>query len=281
MRLSEAVEAWCAQRLAEGYSHHTIDAYRLQMGLLQRALGDREIDQVTLADLRAYVAGATHLKASSVAHRVRMIRSFFHWLVEEEHLTRSPAMKLKEPKLPERLPKALPFEDLELIRDACKNPREHALIEFLFATGCRASELAGVTKRDIDWERRAVRVVGKGNKEREVYLGAKASLWLRRYLAERTDDCPYVFITERGPARQLHPHQLWWIIKQIADRVGLRTRTWPHVFRHTLATSLLNNGAPLVAVQSLLGHTKPETTQLYARLSGANRQQYHQRYFVQ
>lgn len=211
MRATEAIRSWIEQRRAEGYSPNTLRAYRLQLRLLLRVIGDVQVDSITLDHLRGYIAGpqSANRKASTIAHRVRMIRSFFRWCVEEELLLRSPALKLKEPKLPARLPKALPFEDLELIRDACRTAREHALIEFLFATGCRAGEVSGVQRKDVDWERRAVQVLGKGAKEREVYFGARAALWLRRYLRTREDDCPYLFATERGPVRQLQRHQIW------------------------------------------------------------------------
>lgn len=283
MLLSQASELWRQQRRAEGYSPRTLECYDLQMRLLIRSIGDRAIHEVALTDLRSYFGGpaCAHLRPSSQANRVRMVRSFFTWLVEEEYLPKSPARKLREPKLPARVPKAMSFEELELIRDACRNAREHALVEILFATGCRAGELAGICRQDVDWERRAVVVLGKGSKEREVYFGARAAMWLRRYLAERTDDCPYLMATERRPIRQLRPHQLWYVVKSIAERVGLRDRCWPHKFRHTLGTTLLNQGAPLVAVQSILGHQKSETTLIYAHLSGANRQAAYQKHFVQ
>lgn len=283
MLLSEAVEQWILQRRIEGYSPRTLEAYRLQMDLLIRNIGDMPIDQVTLSHLRNYIGGPASegRKPATIAHRVRMIRSFFNWAVEEDILTRSPAHKLREPKLPQCLPKALTFEELELLRDACQTPREHALIELLFATGCRVSELAGMQRRDVDWDRMAIRVIGKGNKEREVYFGARAALWLRRYLRERADAHPSLFIAERHPVRATTPHQIWYAMKRVADRAGLRNRVWPHVMRHTLATTLLNQGASLAAVQSILGHVRPETTQRYAYLSGAARQQEYQRYFIQ
>jgi integrase/recombinase XerD len=202
-------------------------------------------------------------------------------MCEEEYVLRNVAVKLKEPKLPRRIPKALCIDDLELVRDACKTVREHALIEFLFATGCRAGEVSSVTRNAVDWDRKAIVVMGKGSKEREVFIGAKARIWLKRYLAQRQDGNEHLFITERGIPRTLTPHEIWYLVKRIAERVGMRERVWPHVMRHTLATTLLNQGAPLPAVQSILGHESPETTQIYAQYSGAARQEAFQRYFVQ
>lgn len=282
MLLSEAVTLWTKQRQMEGYSPATLTSYRMQMGLLVRRIGDMPVADVTLHHLRDYAGMRSEkVKAATVAHGVRMIRSFFTWCVEEELLARSPAYKLREPKLPERIPKALAFDDLELVRDACVTAREHALVEFLFASGCRAAEVSGIKRSDVDWNRRSVIVLGKGNKQREVYFGARSGLWLRRYLDSRKDDCPYLFTSGKGFKHKLSPHQIWWAVKRVAARAGMRDRVWPHVFRHTLGTMLLNQGAPLAAVQSILGHQKPETTQIYAHLSGASRQQAYQRYFIQ
>lgn len=283
MTLSEALQVWVNQRRSEGYSPHTLRAYEIQMGLLIKAVGDVPFDQLTLADLRAYIAGpgAKGVKVTTVAHRVRMIKSFFTWAVEEDLLGRSPAHKLKEPKLPERIPKALAMEDLELLRDACKTAREHALIEFLFATGCRISEACGVLKTELEWNRRAVVVTGKGNRQREVYWGFRANLWLRRYLKQRQDDCPNLFATERRPFNPLRPHEAWWIVKKVAARIGMRAFVHPHRLRHSLGTLLLNNGMPLSAVQDIFGHRDPKTTLNYARYSGHNRQLAYEQYFVQ
>lgn len=282
MLLSEAVAMWIDQRRLENYSPHTLTCYAKQMGILIRHVGDVPVEAVTLEMLRGFfVARSRTLKPASVAHGVRMVRSFFNWCVEEEILVKSPARKLREPKLPQRIPKALPFDELERLRDACQTPREKALIEILFATGCRVSELAGINRADVDWNRRAIIVMGKGSKQREVYFGARATMRLRNYLMTRTDDHPALFITAKGSARRTTAHQVWWAVKQVGARAGMREETWPHRLRHTLGTMLLNQGAPLVAVQSILGHEKPETTQIYAQLSGSNRQQAYQRYFIQ
>lgn len=282
MLLSEAVTQWTCQRRLEGYSPSTLVAYRMQMGLLTRHVGDLPIDQVTLPHLRDYIGMRTgRVKAATVAHGVRMIRSFFRWCHEEELMLKNVSLKLKEPKLPRRIPKFLTVDELELLRDSCKTPREHALLEFLFASGGRAAEVGSIKLADVDWNRRAIIVMGKGSKEREVYFNAKTALWLKRYLATRCDTCEYLFTNGKGFKHRLSPHQIWWAIKRVANRCDLRARVWPHKMRHTMATILLNNGADLTAVQSILGHERPETTQLYAHLSGQRRQDQYNRYMPQ
>lgn len=189
-------------------------------------------------------------------------------------------MKLSEPKAGKRIPKALTIDELELLRDSCQSALEHALAEFAFATGCRVAEIHQINRTDIDWQSKAVTVLGKGDKEREVYFGARSRIWLQRYLNERTDHDRALFVTERQPHR-MSIHEIQYIFKRVARRCDLEDKVSPHKMRHTLATVLINQGAPLVTVQSILGHEKPETTQLYATLSGASRQQAYGRYFVQ
>ena len=280
MRISEASVAFLSLREQEGFSPYTLRAYALQHRLLIRDVGDCEIEAVTLPMLREHLARHTHLQAASLGHKIRAIKSLFRWLVEEGMLLRNPTLKIKEPKLGRRVPKALTVEEVEWLRDSCQNSLEHALIEFFFATGCRVGEAQQLQRQAVDWQRGCVNVVGKGNKEREVYFGAKARIWLQRYLRERQDLDSALFVTQRVPHR-MSIHQIQYIFKRVARRCSLHQKVSPHTMRHTLATVLLNQGAPLVAVQSILGHEKPETTQLYATLSGAARQQAYQRYFVQ
>lgn len=280
MRLSDASNTFLEVKGQEGFSAYTLYAYRLQHELLIRDIGDLDVAEVTLQLLRAHLSHHSHLKPASLGHKIRAIKSLFNWLMEEELLLRNPTLKVNEPKRGKRVPKALTIEELELLRDSCRSSLEHALVEFSFASGCRVAEMQRLSRGDIDWQRSAVTVLGKGNKEREVYFGARSRIWLQRYLNERQDDDQALFVTARQPHR-MSIHQIQYIFKRIAVRCGLRERVSPHKMRHTLATVLINQGAPLVTVQSILGHEKPETTQLYATLSGASRQQAYERYFVQ
>ena len=288
--LTRAIRSYLKAKRLDGYSPRTLYSYRRQLQHLAVRLGsDTRVDQIRLEHLRAYLSSFTHLKTSSLANRVRVVKVFFKWLHEEEVLLRNPAVKLKEPRLPHRIPKALSIEDVELLRDACESPLEHALIEFFFATGCRVGEVHALDQNKVDWMRRSAVVLGKGNKEREVYFGAKAALWLRRYLNSREDSSLALFVTDRRRLQEsgnlsrqrMSISQMQRIFKRVAARCGLATRVTPHVLRHTLATLLLNQDAPIAAVQSILGHASPTTTQLYVHLSGESRQATYRRYFSQ
>lgn len=281
MRLAEALTAYVAQRKQEGLSPYTLKAYGLQIGLLIRDLGDPEASDVTTEMLRGHLAPhVDRLKPASMAHKVRAIRGFFKWMHEDaEIIPRNPALKIREPKLGQRIPKALDVDELELMRDACRSAFERALVETFYSTGCRVGELHLVNRASIDWDHRTIRVHGKGNKERDVYLGSKAVLRLRQYLKERDDQNPALFATERNPHRRMSIHQLQYVMKRIAKRTGLGDRVSPHVLRNTMATQMHNRGASIDVLQSLLGHDDPKTTRIYAAMSGKRRHEAFERYF--
>lgn len=282
MRLSEASRAFLSQRQTEGLSPYTLKAYRLQVDLLIRDVGDLDIATITIQILREHVAHHTHLQPASLGHKIRALRSFFRWAHEDaEVLERNPALKLKEPKLPKRLPKALDPSEVEILRDACRAPFEQALLEVLLATGCRVGEVWRMDRSDVRFDDRAARVIGKGNKEREVLFGPRAILRLRAYLGDRIDDDPALFVTQRRPHRRMSIHQIQYVVRRIASRSGLDKHVTPHVWRHTMATMAVSRGAPLDTVQHLLGHTDPKTTQLYAFVSAERLREDYRRFFCQ
>ena len=247
--LASCVQAYLKARKLDDYSDKTLYSYRLHLNRLIADLGDATpISAVKLEHLRTHLTSLTHLQTSSLASKVRALKAFFKWLYEEEILERNPALKVREPRLPARIPKALSVEEVELLRDACESLLEHALVEFFFATGCRVSEIHQLNRIDLDWPRRSVVVLGKGNKEREVYFGAKAALWLKRYLDSRADSSLALFVTKRRRRQpcgalehqRLSTSQMQRIFKRVAERCGLEEKVTPHILRHTLATLLLN-----------------------------------------
>ncbi len=153
--------------------------------------------------------------------------------------------------------------------------------EVFYATGGRLSEVQGLDKKDVDWQDSSARVVGKGDKERDVYLSIRAEYHLKKYLESRSDDCPALFITERRPYRRLSKRGIQREIKSIAIRAGIGDKVHPHVLRHTFATLTLNNGAELAVLQQLLGHNSPVTTQVYAQVTDERKKQAHKKYLIQ
>jgi len=278
--LVEKIEMFLAAKQLEGMSPITLKNYRLQLRIFADRVRKRAED-ITTADIRAYLAQYSHQKPSSIAGKLSILKSFFGWLTSEEIIQRNPTMKIKPPKKEKRLPKALSIEELEMLREACQTYRQRALVEVLYATGCRLSEVRNLNRDDVDFATQSARVIGKGNKEREVYFSFKALYHLKKYLMTRLDSEPALFITERRPYRRLSNRAIQREIAIIAKRAGLEKRVSPHTLRHTFATLTLNNGADIVAVQHLLGHADPATTQGYAVLSDEKKREQHRKYLVQ
>ena len=149
---------------------------------------------------------------------------------------------------------------------------EKALFEFMFSTGCRIGEIVTLDRNSINCVSQSAIVQGKGDKEREVYFNISSDIWLKKYLDGRNDDDPAIFVTERAPHR-MSIAQMRYIIKRISNRAGINKTIHPHQLRHSYATHLMNNGAPLEVIQNLLGHEKRETSRIYAQLSRRLRQE--------
>ncbi|WHY02543.1 tyrosine-type recombinase/integrase [Neobacillus sp. DY30] len=279
MLLSQAWETYESDKRIEGFSPQTLKAYKLQSGLLIRFINDVQLDTITTVQLKAYLAKSSEsLKPASLAHRIRFMKSLFRWSHEEGHIPKNPAAKIKEPKTGKRIPKFLTEMEIEHLREACCTPMEKALFEFMFSTGCRIGEIVSLDRGRINWSNRSAIIRGKGDKEREVYFNIRSEIWLKRYLDNREDRDTAIFVTERDPHR-MSIAQMRYIIKRISNRASINKEIHPHQLRHSYATHLLNNGAPLDVIQSLLGHEKSETTRIYAQLSGSIRQQLYMKYF--
>lgn len=280
MLLSEVWKKFRQEKTLEGYSPGTLDGYQLQVKLLKDYIGDEGIkaEDVTYELLKEYLAAQDHLKPASLAFRIRSLKSVFGWAHVEGLIPENPTVRLKVPKQGKRVPKALSEKDMELLRIGCKTPLEHVLVEFMYSTGCRIGEIQKLNKSDIEWENRSAIVLGKGDKEREVYFSVRCQIWLLKYLDERTDTDPALIVTERDPHR-MGIDQIRRVVKRAAERGGVTVNVSPHKLRHGFATHMLNNGAPMEAIQSWLGHAKISTTQVYATLSGHRRQELHRRYF--
>lgn len=277
--LSQAWETYESDKRIEGFSPQTLKAYKLQSGLLIRFFNDVQLDTITTNQLKAYLAKSSEsLKPASLAHRIRFMKSLFRWSHEEGHISKNPATKIKEPKTGKRIPKFLTEMEIEHLREACCSPMENALFEFMFSTGCRIGEVVTLDRGRINWMNRSAIIRGKGDKEREVYFNIRCEIWLKRYLDNREDRDTAIFVTERDPHR-MSIAQMRYIIKRISNRASINKDIHPHQLRHSYATHLLNNGAPLDVIQSLLGHEKSETTRIYAQLSGSIRQELYRKYF--
>lgn len=274
MLLSEAWKLYEKDKKYLGYSPNTLEAYGLYHRLLIRECGDLKIDDLTYEVMKEYIYGLTdRLKPSSLSIRARHLRSFLGWAHEEGHVPVNESAKLKAPRTPLEPPKPLTMYEIETIRDACETTFERSFFEFLYATGCRIGEVYKMNKDDINWRDRSVIVDGKGNKRRTVYFNLKCEIWLGKYLDERTDNQEALFVTERSyrkndnQPRRISRDGFRWTLKRIAKRAGITKSIYPHNLRHSFAMNLLENGAPMEAIQDFLGHTNIEHTKVYAQLT--------------
>jgi integrase/recombinase XerD len=277
--LTDNINLFLSSKKLEGLSPVTLEGYELELNIFAEKVKKRT-SEITAADVRVFLGKFQHLKLSSISRKLSVLKSFFSWLAGEEIIQRDPTAKLKPPKEEKRLPKALTIEELEMLRESCETVRQRAFIEVLYATGCRLSEVFQLNVKDINHQAMSCLVIGKGNKQREVYFSFKAMYHLQKYLKSRNDDCEALFITERKPYRRLSKRGIQREIKQIAKKAGIESKVHPHVLRHTFATLTLNNGAELAAVQELLGHSSPDTTLRYARISEERKREQHKKYLV-
>lgn len=275
--LSEKVDLFISSKQLEGLSLLTLEDYRLELNLFMRT-NTKAVVQIQTPDIRKYLADLEGIETSTMGKKLTVLKSFFGWLVREEILLRDPTSKIKLPKKKARLPKSLSVQELEMVREACETRRERAIVEVLYSTGCRLSELASIKISQIDYQEMSTTVIGKGNKERKVYLTYLAMYHLERYLVMRDDKCDYAFATLRRPIRQLSNRAIQNEIDKIEKRCSLNKKMHPHTFRHTLAQSMLDNGASLEEVQHILGHANISTTQVYAHVSEERKKQSHRRF---
>jgi integrase/recombinase XerD len=285
-----AIDAFCdALWLEDGLSRNTLDGYRRDLVQLARWLDgtqSKALLQAGAGDLQAYFAHRyrTKTRASSAARMLSSMKRFYRHALRERHIDVDPTLDIASPKLPRALPKTLTEQHVERLLDApdVASPlgvRDRAMLETLYATGLRVSELVTLKTGQVSHDMGLVRVLGKGSKERLVPLGEEALHWVKRYVAEGrpqllkgrlVDD---LFVTAHGAA--MTRHAFWHLIKRYAAQAGVTSSVSPHTLRHAFATHLLNHGADLRVVQLLLGHSDVATTQIYTHVARERLKQLH------
>lgn len=254
----------------DGITDGTLENYERAVKKFATAYPHRRVSDITIADLRSYIANMTEKKNTTKNTIISQLKSFFAWLKHEGYISRDPSERLKLFPVPKRLRKGLSIVELEKVRIACVTPRERALVELLFATGCRISELAALNQDDLNYSDFTIDVIGKGDKQRTVCFTEKAALYLEYYLMTRDDDNPALFVSERKPHQRLKRRALGLIITKIYERTDLDEGLYPHKFRHSFATLSLQSGMDLTTIQTLLGHSSPDMTLRYAEQSMEN-----------
>ena len=279
--------------LEDGLAKNTLEAYRRDLSLFAGWLArerKRGLLEAREEDLSAYFAfryTGARLRASSQARLHSSLKRFFQFALREHRLGADPTLKLDTPKKPQRFPKSLSEADVEALLGAPDAAiplglRDRAMLEMLYATGLRVSELVALKLLEVNQDMGVVRVFGKGGKERMVPIGEEASAWLTRYLEDgrpqllRRAQSDAVFVTARGAA--MTRQAFWYLIKKHARAAVPGKAMSPHTLRHAFATHLLNHGADLRVVQMLLGHADISTTQIYTHVARERLKLLHQKH---
>ena len=274
--------------IEDGLAANTLAAYRRDLSLYAEWLAaserpaPRALDATRESDLLAYAA-ARHeaTKATSANRRLTVFRRYFRWALRERRLDADPTLKLAAARQPLRVPNTLTEAQVEALLAApdVETPlglRDRAMLELMYASGLRVSELVGLQAVHLSLADGALRVTGKGSKERLLPFGEEAHAWLRRYLDEAragilhgTRGATALFVTARSAAASgaMTRQMFWQLVRKYARQAGIDAPLSPHTLRHAFATHLLNHGADLRAVQLLLGHTDISTTQIYTHVA--------------
>ena len=264
-----------------GKSEGTIEQYRLHLSRMLSYVG-KNVQEIEDDDLIDYIHKYKQIRKVSnrYLNSIRLVfNSFFRWLQRRKIIMRNPVDGLDPIKYRQVVKKPLSPEELERVRCACEKERDLAIVEFLYSSAVRVSELIRLNREDICWESDDVMVLGKGNKEREVYLNARAHLHLKKYLESRTDDNPALFVSGRSPHERLTKAGVEYIVARIGKAAGVEN-VHPHRFRRTAATDLLRMGMPIEQVQELLGHAKIDTTRIYCTVTREQVRASHRRFMA-
>jgi len=271
--------------MEHGLSQNTLAAYRSDLAGLKRWLQQQTSSDTLLdasqAELQAYLATRN---SRSAARLLSTLRRFYRHLLRERLIETDPSARIAAPRLGRPLPKTLTETDIDMLLNSPDietdlGLRDRAMLETLYATGLRVSELVTLETGQLNLRQGLLRITGKGNKERLVPLGEEALLWLQRYQDEARPELlkqrlsQDLFITRRGSA--MTRHAFWHLIKRYATHSGINKELSPHVLRHAFATHLLNHGADLRVLQMLLGHSDLSTTQIYTHVARARLKEMH------
>ena len=266
-------------RQLSGISPATLDNYELTVTMFLNTV-NKSIAEYTSDDIFNYLDLYRKIRKVSLSRIKNMqsaLSSFFAWLFRKGYIPSNPVAQLDGIKLPKKIKKGFSDEERELLKLACSNSRDTALIEFLYSTGVRVSEAARLNRDDVNFITRDLIVFGKGSKERITYINPSAAFWLQKYLGERNDDNPALFVSLYAPHERLTKKGIEDLLHRIGARAGV-SNVHPHRFRRTCATNALNRGMPLEQVAQLLGHEKLDTTKIYCTVNQEHVKMSHAKY---
>lgn len=277
----ECYKVYLVSKKIEGMSPESIRTYKCYLDDFFLTI-DKPLGEITTNDIRIYLYGLSQKGNTNrtIDGKRIVFHTFLDWCRQEGYIPSNPCDRIRPIKYEAKPRTPLTDLELEIVRDACKDYRERALVELLYSTGCRVSELAILKKSDIDFRTKEVQLFGKGSKHRISYINARAEIALKKYWLTRKDMDDSIICTVRQPYHGIKKPQIEQIIRQIGERANLGRNLYPHLIRHTTATSALERGMDVTELQKMLGHEKLDTTMIYAKVSQESLRYSHHRYVV-
>lgn len=269
-----------ASKMVSGRSPETLKQYIEELRYCRNSIG-KSFRDITTMDLRWYFGMLQEQRKnqmSTIQNKIRYLNSFYSFLTSEGLIANNPVSRIETPKINQTIKKPFSTEDMEAIRKSCENVRDRALIEFLYATGLRVSEVASLNVGDIDLINKEFSVIGKGNKERTVYFSATACFYLKDYLRWRQEiegvnieniGSEPLFVGIKGKHERILKPGIEALCRRIGKKAGVEN-VHPHRFRRTFATNMMNRGMRLEELMKLMGHTKMDTTLIYCSVGQDN-----------
>ena len=265
-----------------GLSENSLKLYNLYISdFISKT--NKNISDMNNLDIKLYLFNYQNIHKISnrtLESRRIIICSFFNWLFNNEYISKNIAGNIEPIKYEKKHRKSMSEMDLEKIRKYVTDVRDTAIIEMLYSTGCRVTELVTLNREDVDFQSKEVKLFGKGSKHRVSFLNARAEISLKNYLATRTDNNPALFVSSRKPHERLSKFGIEKFIREMNKDISLTTYVTPHIFRHTTATMALNRGMNVVDVSKILGHSKLETTLEYITSNYDKIKSYHKNVII-
>lgn len=275
----ELLEVFMAAKRIEGCSEKSLKYYGSTIQQMLEAI-QLPVREIATDDLRRYLAAYQKNRNSSkvtIDNMRRIFSSFFGWLEDEDYILKSPVRRIHKVKAEKTIKETFSDESLELLRDACEEIRDLAMIDLLASTGMRVGELVQLNREDINFHERECVVFGKGGSERVAYFDARTKIHLLNYLDSRSDNNPALFVSLASPHERLLIGGVETRLREIGKRADMQ-KVHPHKFRRTLATRAIDKGMPIEQVQRLLGHVKIDTTMHYAMVNQTNVKNSHRKF---
>lgn len=262
------IKEFLIRKEMKGCSSGTLEQYKNLLNDFYMFI-KKDLREVKDYDILSYLKYRENLGASkcTIDGKRLIISSFYTFMHDTGKIVSNPTKTIDRIKFTAKVREPLDDMELEMVRSACKTPRERALFEVLYASGGRVSEISKMNYSDINQMNWSMIILGKGNKERIIFLNAKAMLAIKKYMATRTDSNPALFVGTRKPFNRLGKEAIERELRKIGEHSEIGRRVFPHLLRHTYATNLLSHGAPIEEVSELLGHQKLSTTQIYTKIN--------------